>query len=179
MEPEDELVLIDDRSPYKHSIGSTYRNKENYGNAGAWNRCLEHAKKDTILLTDNDILPSDWREGMTRALSVYEVVFPVVYNERIGREQRHVAGECFMFHRSLYDQIGLFDEEYGSYFEDTDWFQRVMLKGGKLGVAEGTYVAHKSSGTFNKIWSDEKKQRIFERNKKRYEGKFGENYPHL
>ena len=174
----DELVLVDDASPFDHKIESL-RNKVNLGNAGAWNVCVGESEGDIILLSDNDITPFAWRAPMLKALEKYDVVFPVVYNESIAREERHLAGECFMFKRSLYEKIGPFDEGYGSYFEDTDWFKRVQVVGGTLGIAEGSHVSHKSQGTFSKIWGPEKRAEVFNKNKSRYESKFGTEYPYL
>lgn len=178
MQEGDELILVDDASPFNHGFKVDFRHEENKGNAGSWNTCVKLAKNKVVLLSDNDIEAWDWRENMLETLEVADVVFPRVYNCRIAAfEEKHLAGECFMFKKELFDEIGEFDEGYGSYFEDTDWFKRAMLANKKLATAPRTHVIHKSQGTFSKIWSQEKMQEMFERNKKRYEEKFGAEYP--
>lgn len=177
IDKDDEIVLIDDASPFQHSIKADIRNKKPRGNAGVWNQLVGLAKFSRILLSDNDIEAINWREPMLKAN--YNVIFPLVYNESIGKIQRHLAGECFIFRKEWYNTIGGFDEIYGSYFEDTDWFMRTILMGGNLGVADDALVSHKSKGTFNKIWTPEKQKAMFERNKAIYEKKFNGGYPYL
>lgn len=179
MKKEDEIVLVDDASPFKHSIKADKTNRKPLGNAGVWNQLVKLAKHSRVLLSDNDIRAMNWREPMLKSLDKYNIVFPLVYNESIGKIQRHLAGECFIFRKEWYNTIGGFDEIYGSYFEDTDWFMRTILAGGKLGVADNSLVSHRSQGTFKKIWSPEKQKAVFDRNKLIYEKKFNGQYPYL
>lgn len=175
----DELILVDDCSPFQHTIPTTIRHKENLGNAPAWNTGLRHATKDYILFADNDTVPAKWRDEMIAGLAKYSIVFPVIYNERVARDERMLAGMFFMFHKNLIRDIGTFDESYGSYFEDTDFFKRAMLKGHTLGVIEGTSVIHKSQGTFSKIMTQEALEKLFLKNRDKYEEKWGREYPFL
>ena len=179
----DELVVADDASPFdfkrelRTDVVKYARAPKNLGNAGIWNFGISHTQGDIIILSDNDIVVGNWKE-MIPFLEKYDIVFPVVYNERTARDEEMLAGMFFMFKRSLYDKIGPFDETYGSYFEDTDWFKRVIDAGGKLGIGPG-HVIHRSQGTFQKIWTEEKRQANFLRNKAIYESKYGPNYPYL
>ena len=43
-----------------------------------------------------------------------------------------VSGAAFMFKKSLIDEIGLFDENYFMYFEESDFCLQAVKKGGKL-----------------------------------------------
>mgnify|MGYP000977548412 CR=1 FL=1 len=177
---DDRILVVDDHSPRPFKYGfDQIKTPKNLGNAGSWNWGIKHSSNDVILLSDNDIVPADWREQMLKALEKYDIVFPCIYNQREGKLIRHLAGEFFMFRRALVDEIGILDEGYGSYFEDTDFFMRAMNAGKTLGIAENTFVTHRSQGTFKRVWSDEKMRENFDRNKKRYEEKFGPNYPYL
>lgn len=181
IKPGDRILVVDDHSPRPFDFGDVevIKTPKNLGNAGAWNWGIQNSVNDVILLSDNDIVAADWREQMVKALDTYGIVFPCVFNQREGKVIRHLAGEFFMFRRSLTREIGVLDEGYGSYFEDTDFFMRAMKAGHALGVIENTFVTHRSQATFKKAWSDEKMRENFDRNKKRYEEKFGPSYPYL
>jgi len=77
--------------------------------------------------------------------------------EHLGMGQRHdpsdtqprwtpvAPGCCVMFPTSTFERIGLFDENYFVYFEDTDYFLRMQRAGLRLLYAPGISVAHKIS----------------------------------
>lgn len=146
------------------------------GNAWAWNEGARQAKGSVLFFSDNDIVAEQWREPMLEALKTATVVFPVVFNEKIQQDQRHLAGECWMVKRYDFYRLGGIDEYYGSYFEDTDFFARVTLNGGTLKVVEGTHVRHKSQGTFRKLKTEEEIKTLFDRNKAIYEAKYPKHY---
>lgn len=54
-------------------------------------------------------------------------------------------GCCVLFASSTFERIGLFDEKYFVYFEDTDYFIRMQRAGLRLLYAPGTSIAHKIS----------------------------------
>ena len=54
-------------------------------------------------------------------------------------------GCCVMFASSTFERVGLFDEKYFVYFEDTDYFIRMQRAGLRLLYAPGTSIAHKIS----------------------------------
>lgn len=56
------------------------------------------------------------------------------------------APTCVMLIRSkLFDEIGLFDEKYFVYFDDTDWVYRCKIAGKKMGYTPDAIVRHKES----------------------------------
>ncbi len=77
--------------------------------------------------------------------------------EHIGEGQRHVPGDdtprwtevapgcCILFNVSVFERIGLFDERYFVYFEDTDFFVRMKRTGLRLLYVPGLTLAHKVS----------------------------------
>ena len=84
-----------------------------------------------------------------------------------------------MLKAALFDSIQGIDESYGSYFEDTDFFMKAMKSGLRLGVAKGTLVTHRSQGTFKKLWTEQEMKENFDKNKAKYEEKYGGQYPYL
>lgn len=56
-------------------------------------------------------------------------------------------GVAFAIRRSLFEAIGGFDESYFAYFEETDLFWQVWLRGFRIGLAPDAVVYHKVGGT--------------------------------
>lgn len=52
-------------------------------------------------------------------------------------------GACMLIKKELVSQIGLFDEDFGSYFEETDFCWRVWLVGKKVVYYPRTRIYHK------------------------------------
>ena len=152
---------------------------ERKGNAWAWNEGASRAKGEILLFADNDIVAIKWRDEMVNALDDFAVVFPSVFNLKNGELQGHLAGECWMVRREVFERLGKIDESYGSYFEDTDFFMRVINDGLRIGVAPASLVTHRSQGTFKKMWTQDKMKEVFDTNKAKYEAKFNGQYPYL
>jgi N-acetylglucosaminyl-diphospho-decaprenol L-rhamnosyltransferase len=53
-----------------------------------------------------------------------------------------VAGASMMIRREVFDDVGLFDEKFFLYFEETDFCRRAKLKGWSTHYARGSAVAH-------------------------------------
>ncbi len=60
-------------------------------------------------------------------------------------------GACFLARRSLIDKIGLFDDDYFAYFEETDLSQRVWLSGLKVMIDPSSTIYHKGAKTSQKL----------------------------
>lgn len=60
-----------------------------------------------------------------------------------------LIGFCMLFHRSLLDRIGGFDERFfpGNY-EDDDFSIRTRISGKRLWVAQDVFIHHEGQGTF-------------------------------
>lgn len=77
--------------------------------------------------------------------------------EHLGEGEKHdptdteprwtpvAPGCCVMFAAATLERIGLFDENYFVYFEDTDYFLRMKRAGLRLLYAPGLSIAHKIS----------------------------------
>lgn len=60
-------------------------------------------------------------------------------------------GACFLARKSLLQKIGLFDDRYFAYFEETDLCHRVWLSGLKVMILPGTLIYHKGAKTAQKL----------------------------
>lgn len=52
-------------------------------------------------------------------------------------------GACMMTRKSIIEKVGLFDDSFGSYFEETDYCWKVWLLGYKVLYFPQTYIYHK------------------------------------
>jgi len=85
-----------------------------------------------------------------------------------NREVEGVVGACMYIKRAVIEQVGLLDEDYFSYFEDTDYCLRAREAGFRTVCAGGvTLIHHENVSTklnkvnFSKVFK--RSQRIFRR----------------
>ncbi len=85
---------------------------------------------------------------------------------------------CCIFPRSVYEKVGLLDENFGrGFFEDDDYCQRVRQCGYRICCASDVFVHHHLSAGFSMVGSSQR-QALFEENKAYYESKWGTWKPH-
>ncbi len=85
---------------------------------------------------------------------------------------------CVAMSHKVYEKVGPMDEAFGlGFFEDDDYCRRVHEAGFKVAVSEDVFVHHHLSGSFD-LLNDGERQRLFEKNKKIYEEKWGTWVPH-
>ncbi|MBI4320004.1 MAG: glycosyltransferase [Chloroflexi bacterium] len=86
---------------------------------------------------------------------------------------------CVAFRRSVFEQVGYIDERFEvGMFEDDDYSRRVRLAGYRVVCAEDAFVHHFGKATFKTLSSTEYQQ-IFDRNRQRFEQKWGGEWlPH-
>lgn len=66
------------------------------------------------------------------------------------REIFSAKGACLFIKREVLDKVGLFDGDYGSYMEETDFCWRVWLAGWRIIYFPETFIHHKVGFTFSK-----------------------------
>ena len=69
------------------------------------------------------------------------------------KEEREIfsaKGACLFTRRSVIKKLGLFDGDFGSYMEETDFCWRVWLAGYKIIYYPETFIHHKVGFTFSK-----------------------------
>lgn len=85
---------------------------------------------------------------------------------------------CVMLRRAVWAQVGPMDEQFfPGYFEDDDYCRRLQAAGYHIGCAEDAFVYHELSASFDQEGAARKRE-IFERNRQRYEAKWGPWTPH-
>ena len=103
------------------------------------------------------------------------------FSERYLREHidperfdvKMLAMYCVAMRRRLIDEIGLLDERFEvGMFEDDDFSHRVQLKGYRVVCARDVFVHHFGLASFSRL-GYKKYLRIFEKNKKKFEEKWG------
>jgi len=158
------------------------RNEKNEGFPVAVNRGIRAAKGDTIILLNNDcFVTPGWAERLKGWLDEYSIVGPVTNycagmqrvqigtyqsieglneeskewaeeNAREVEEVNFIIGFCMAFKRSLFDEIGEFDESmWPCSGEEIDFCFRAREAGHKIGIANDVYVHHEGSKTFNEM----------------------------
>src|SRR3989344_2530388 len=60
-------------------------------------------------------------------------------------------GACMLIRRQVIDKVGLFDSDFGSYFEETDFCWRVWLAGWRILYYPHTYILHKVGFTSKRL----------------------------
>lgn len=67
----------------------------------------------------------------------------------------YLSGACFLAKREVFEDVGLFDEDYWAYLEDCDWSLRAKQKRYKLCVIPESKIWHKHSASTKegKGWS--------------------------
>lgn len=165
-------------------------NKKNRGFAATVNRGILAGSGEYVCLLNSDVLVTPaWLSKLVFALNAdpkNQIVNPITNNTALinvpmiqgtsyldmnrafemASEHRYPeimpTGFCFMFRRALIDLIGLFDEGYGSYGEETDFWMKTITKAGPDGVylnykavmADDTYVYHERGSSFTQIGAE-------------------------
>jgi len=156
------------------------RNETNLGFPAAINQGIRASKGDVIVLLNNDVtVTPHWAERLMAVLEDYSIVGPMTnfaagfqrttvcayaneqeLNQEAEKrwytyeksvvEVNWLIGFCMMFRKSLFDELGEFDESlWPCSGEELDFCLRARSKGHRLGVAFGVYVHHEGSVTFN------------------------------
>jgi GT2 family glycosyltransferase/glycosyltransferase involved in cell wall biosynthesis len=170
------------------------RNKQNRGFASSVNRGVTAGSSPYLCILNTDVIVTDgWLARMLVALESDErncLVNPATNNTALinvdmydGRSYLDMdlaltrqsvvrypeimpTGFCFMYRRALIEEIGPFDEAYGSYGEETDfWFRAInhvtdegVLLGYKAVMADNVYLFHERGTSFSQLGADDHMQ---------------------
>lgn len=173
-----------------HPEVNIINNKKNIGFAGTVNRGILNTEGKYICVLNSDVIVTEgWLTKMLIALESdpkNQIVNPCTNNTALISvpmapgmsylDMNHVletasnrtypeimpTGFCFMFRRELTDVVGMFDEGYGSYGEETDfWFKTIsaskegMYQGWRAVLADDTYLFHERGSSFSQLGDDE------------------------
>lgn len=158
-----------------------------FGNMGA-----RMGKAEWIMLANNDLVFHDgWLHKLIAADA--EVVSPHEPND-IRQEDiientqgyvcgKHFSGWCFMISRSLWDEIGGFDEDFTFWCADDAVIEQVKAKGIKPMVVKDSIVEHLGSITLkqqpDEVQNDLKWRNIYVFNTKYAKNKFASHPAYL
>lgn len=155
-----EVILVDNASPRFPEDLTKYvhryiRNDKNRGNAFAWNQGAEAATGDVIVFVDNDVMVSKgWLEPLVELLKNPEIgiAFPCSMNKDEDDFNEKLCGFCWAIKKENFRKVGPVSLKYGlAYFEDTDYFMRVMQLGLKLRCTPHSTIKHYSRATAEKM----------------------------
>jgi N-acetylglucosaminyl-diphospho-decaprenol L-rhamnosyltransferase len=65
-------------------------------------------------------------------------------------EVEQAGGACMLFHRRLLSQVGLWDERYFAYWNDTDWCYRLRAAGKRIFCIPAAEIVHHETSARNK-----------------------------
>lgn len=155
------------------------RNETNTGFPCAINAGISKAHGDTIIILNDDVIVTPgWADRMLYHLDTFSIAGPLTnfcagsqqvavapYNsiEELNKsasaftesntgeceEVNFVIGFCMAFKKSLFDEIGEFDESlWPCSGEEIDFCLRARAAGHRIGIALDVYVHHEGSKTF-------------------------------
>jgi GT2 family glycosyltransferase len=164
-----EIIVVDNGSGIKHDKPENYKankvflNKENKGVAAGWNQGIRAAEGEYLCFLNNDTMVFDnWLEGLQEALGELDLVAATpMYGDAFARapEAAEKASlwkdkpisesfsdfrdfSCVLTRKSLFDEIGLFDEQFFAYCEDLDFYRRMEKAGKKFMSTKKVNIHH-------------------------------------
>lgn len=185
------------------------RNEENKGFPVAINQGLAAATGDTVILLNDDcIVTQGWAKRLLAHLDSYSIVGPVtnycaglqqvsipVYQDEQelniqaekwavthtgeSQEVNWIIGFCMAFKKSLWEELGPFDESlWPCSGEELDFCLNARKTGYKVGIAKDVYVHHEGSQTFKDLVNAKQinYKEICDRNDAHIRDKHGESW---
>ncbi len=147
---DDSVKLIEKKFPKVKVV----KLDKNSGAAKARNTGVKDSKGELILFIDSDMwLTKNAIEDLVKGTSKVDITFPkIVYENKqvmyplfkIEKQYPHISG-CFLIKKKSFEKI-LFDENYGTYLEDYDFFIRCSLAGLKAKYVDKAKVMHANKG---------------------------------
>jgi len=154
----DEVILVDDGSPIEPEFQFEtidVRLPENQGYSAATNIGLEASTGDVIIIGNNDLtFPKNWLRELLRPLEEgFDVSCCWSSDQKFKIEpvikEADKFGSLFAMRRSVYEDIGGFDEQFRGYFSDDDYRQRLKQKGYRIGKNHLLVVGHVAKATYS------------------------------
>lgn len=166
-----EVIIVDNGSTddtpailAKYPSVKVIRNRRNRGVVAAWNQVVNASTGEWIGILNNDLVFAPlWLTKLLRSAQQYKakVIFPAFTaktlpprfpnNPKLTRgfsQGRSLTGFCFLVHRSVFEKIGVFDEQFQmGWYEDRDFEMRLKNAGIVYGMVMDSYVHHFESKT--------------------------------
>jgi polysaccharide pyruvyl transferase CsaB len=156
-----------------------------------------------VLLNNDTVVPAGWLSRLVRHLQSEEIGMVGPVTNFVGNEAKievpySTCGEmedfakqytwehdgqvadihmlamfCVAFRRSIYQEVGPLDQQFGiGMFEDDDYAQRVKAKGYRIVCVADVFVHHFGQAAFKKLIERGEYNDLFEENRRRYEAKW-------
>ena len=162
------LVINGKDHPFGDALEKTYANKvivsdTNEGYSKAVNKGLRASQGEYVVVMNNDVMVFDqWLEFFQKSLKIRDLVMAtpmygmpfaraVQARELLGKQEGKILEEtisdfrdfsCFITRRTVFEQIGTFDEKFFAYKEDVDLVKRMEAKGMKIGSSRLVNTFH-------------------------------------
>jgi GT2 family glycosyltransferase len=68
-------------------------------------------------------------------------------NNKSAQKSFYLSGVCILFSKKLYQETGGLDEDFFMYFEEIDWFWRLILEQKSFAYSFDTFVFHAGAGS--------------------------------
>jgi glycosyltransferase involved in cell wall biosynthesis len=140
--PEYEVIVVNDGSKdntkeilkkFKDKKLTVINNEKEKGPCKARNQGIKKAKNDFIIIMDDDCIPErNWLKKMMQGFDSDKVGMVSGYSIH--------GGTSTAFSRKALKKVGLYDEEYFYYREDTDLVFRIMDAGFQIKQVKAKYV---------------------------------------
>jgi len=148
------------------------QNKKPKGFAGAMNTGLKMAKGEYYCFLNNDtVVVPGWMDEMMKAFEDADVGLAVPTFHATQHAQNPdnnggqqfdyvdnpflVIGVCYLVPRTVIDDIGKWDEEFGlGGGDDNDFNIRVLRAGYKIVIARRSYIYHYGSASFRELFDN-------------------------
>jgi glycosyltransferase involved in cell wall biosynthesis len=145
-----EVVVVDNGSPHAVPLPArVHRFPENKGVSVGWNAGIRLSRGPVLCVLNSDCrVEPGWDEALVEAATDgRRVAFP--YTDHCdGRgftrpDQGGTSGWCFVLHRDVHEEVGVFDEWFSpAFLEDTDYWHRAWELGIELSPVPAARVVH-------------------------------------
>ena len=177
----DEIIIVDDGSPYREFVfedARIIRLQENRGYPVAVNVGLQAASGDILIVSNNDIVfTAHWLDELLEPLKRSYDISCIRASDSDGwtTEDKITEGDKFgsiwAIKRYAYEKLGGLDEQFGrGTFEDTDYRRRALRAGFRVGKNHRGLVIHHARATFDAV---DPGHLYFRRNAELYRKKWG------
>lgn len=177
----DEVIIVDDCSPYRKEIFSVDKyvwRQTNGGFPECANSGFEAATGDVLILSNNDIeYTPGWLDAILAPLKIGYDISSIRVSDSDGETTENMItdddyfGSLWAMKRKVYETIGGFDERFkNGTFEDKDFYVRAKDAGFRVAKNHAAFVKHKGRATMDKIY---KNQEDFKANAQRFKEKWG------
>jgi GT2 family glycosyltransferase len=165
-------IRASDYTDYELIVIDNYGTGRGYG-AGC-NLGIKQVRGDIIICINNDVEVSpDWLTHIAKAMTNAEIGvanpsifhpgslrahgiinkigwFGLTYEVREGTPD-YANGACMILRKKVLDKVGLFDESYHMYGEDSDLSLRIRKAGYKCVVIPDAWVWHRGGSSVNRM----------------------------